>query len=62
MTIDPGTFVAIAVPFTLGVVWMVRLEGRINVTDARFVDIIARLERIESNQDRRQGPRIVENS
>ena len=60
MSIDLGTIVAIVVPSVLGIVWMVRLEGRINVTDARYADIIARLERIEANQDRRG--RIVENS
>ncbi len=51
MTIDLGTFIAVAVPTVLGIVWMVRLEGRINVTDARYADIISRLTRIEMKQD-----------
>lgn len=52
MTIDLGTFTAIAVPTVLGIVWLVRLEGRVNVTDARYMDIISRLVRIEQKQDR----------
>jgi len=51
MTIDLGTFAAIAIPTVLGIVWLVRLEGRINVTDAQFEDIIRRLARIEAKQD-----------
>ena len=42
---------AIAIPTVLGIVWLVRLEGRINVTDAQFEDIIRRLARIEAKQD-----------
>lgn len=52
MQIDTGTFVGIATPVILGIVWMVRLEGRINVTQAQFVEIIRRLDRIEAKQDR----------
>lgn len=33
------------------VVWAVRIEGRINVTDTRFSEIIRRLDRIEKKQD-----------
>jgi len=51
MTIDVGTFFAFAVPTILGVVWLVRLEGRINVTDFRYNEIIRRLDRIEAKQD-----------
>lgn len=51
MQIDPNTLVAIAVPTVLGIVWLVRLEGRINVTDSRYLDIINRLARIEQKQD-----------
>jgi len=53
MTIDPAVVVAIVVPTVLGIVWLVRLEGRINVTDAQFEDIIRRLARIEAKQDLR---------
>lgn len=51
MTIDMGTLIGFAVPTVLGIVWMVRLEGRINVTQSQFVEIIRRLERIENKQD-----------
>jgi len=62
MSVDVGTILAVAVPCVLGIVWMVRLEGRINVTDARFEEILKRLDRIEANQDRRLSSRLVENS
>lgn len=51
MTIDLSTLITVAVPIVLGIVWMVRLEGRINVTQAQFVEIIRRLARIEQKQD-----------
>ena len=51
MTIDTGT-VLMAGGMVIGaVVWLVRLEGRINVTDARYAEIIGRLVRIEQKQD-----------
>lgn len=52
MQIDGPTLTAIAIPAISGVVWLVRLEGRINVTDSRYADIIARLMRIEAKQDK----------
>lgn len=51
MTIDLGTFTALAVPVIGAVVWLVRLEGRINVTDFRYEEILRRLDRIEKKQD-----------
>ena len=51
MQIDGTTFVFYAVPVISGIVWLVRLEGRINVTDSRYLDIISRLTRIETKQD-----------
>jgi len=42
---------AFLVTIVPGVVWLVRLEGRINVTDSRYAEIIRRLERIEKKQD-----------
>jgi hypothetical protein len=38
-------------------IWLLRLEGRVNLTDARYQEIIGRLERIEDNQDRRSNVR-----
>lgn len=62
MTFEPGTVLIAGGMAIAGVVWLVRLEGRINVTDARLEesnnatetrqkDIISRLERIERKQD-----------
>ena len=52
MQIELGTFFAVAVPTVLGLVWLIRLEGRINVGDERQKAILDRLERIENKQDR----------
>lgn len=54
MQIDPSVAAAIGVPAIAGIVWLVRLEGRINVTDSRFADIITRLARIEAKQDKEE--------
>ena len=48
---DPQTVLMAGGMAVAAIVWLVRLEGRINVTDARFLDIIARLDRIEKKQD-----------
>lgn len=55
MTFDLSTFLAVAVPLVGVVVWMVRLEGRINVHDARYGDILRQLVRIETKLDRMNG-------
>lgn len=55
MQIDLGTFIAIAVPSVGAIVWLVRLEGRINVNDSRHDDIVERLKRIETKLDRGNG-------
>ena len=55
MVIEVGTLVAVGVPTILAVVWLVRLEGRINVGDQRFEDIQNRLERIEHKLDSANG-------
>lgn len=39
MELPVETIVAIAVPAAGVIVWLVRLEGRINLTDARHQDI-----------------------
>lgn len=48
---DPQTFVLAAVSVVGAIVWLVRLEGRINVTEAQYAEIIRRLDRIEHRQD-----------
>jgi hypothetical protein len=39
MNLEPQVAIAIAVPVVSVVVWLVRLEGRINLSDARHADI-----------------------
>lgn len=51
MTIDTATFFAVATPVLGGVIWLIRLEGRVNVGDQRFEDIVNRLKRIEYKID-----------
>lgn len=51
MTIDAGTLLAAGALCVGGIVWLVRLEGRINVTEAQFAEILRRLVRIEEKQD-----------
>lgn len=55
MTIDLQTFIAVSVPTVGAIVWLVRLEGRINVGDSRQTDIIGRLARIENKLDKANG-------
>lgn len=55
MTVTLSDVVLIAVPLLSVAAWLFRLEGRINVTDARYDDIIRRLERIEYKQDKANG-------
>jgi len=52
MQIDPGTMLAGAALIVGGVVWLVRLEGRVNLNDSRHDDITNRLIRIENKIDR----------
>lgn len=52
MVMDPGTVLIAGGMFIGAIVWLVRLEGRVNVTDARYQDIIDRLKRIEDKQDK----------
>ena len=51
MSIDAGTLVAAGGMVIGAIVWLVRLEGRINVTEAQFAEILRRLDRIESRMD-----------
>ena len=48
MSIDATAFLTAAAMVVGVVVWLVRLEGRINVTDARFQDILRRLDHIDT--------------
>lgn len=51
MQVDAGSII-LGLSLIIGcVVWLVRLEGRINVTDSQFQEIIRRLDRIEKRQD-----------
>lgn len=52
---DIPTMAAVAVPVVTVIVWLVRLEGRINVGDSRHEDIVDRLKRIETKLDRNNG-------
>ena len=51
MTVDLGTIIAGLALVVGAVVWLVRLEGRINVTESQFSEIIRRLDRMERRQD-----------
>lgn len=39
MQIDLGTLTLIALPCITGLVWLIRLEGRVNLTESRFADL-----------------------
>lgn len=39
MQIDVGTLVLIGLPCITGLVWLIRLEGRVNLTESRFADL-----------------------
>ena len=52
MQIELSTLVAIAVTAAGGIVWLVRLEGRVNLAAQRHDDIIGRLDRMEDKIDR----------
>jgi len=49
---DPGTILAGVALIVGGLVWLVRLEGRVNLNDVRHDDITNRLIRIENKIDR----------
>lgn len=51
MSFDSGTILSGFMMLIGGVVWLVRLEGRVNVTSAQFEEILRRLDRIEHRQD-----------
>jgi len=55
MHIEVVTLVALVVPVVGAIVWLVRLEGRIDVGVSRHDDIVGRLERIEAKLDRSNG-------
>lgn len=52
MTGTAEMIAAVAVPLVLGLVWLIRLEGRVNLGEARYGDITSRLIRIENKLDR----------
>jgi len=55
MSIDPGAILTGIVLIVGAIVWLVRLEGRINLNDSRHEDITSRLIRIETKLDRSNG-------
>jgi len=55
MAIDPGAILTGIVLIVGAIVWLVRLEGRINLNDSRHEDITSRLIRIETKLDRSNG-------
>lgn len=55
MNVDLGAVLAAGGMFIGAVVWLVRLEGRIDVTHAQYLEIIRRLDRIEHAQDRERA-------
>ena len=52
MQVEAQTLMAIAAPTAGVIVWLVRLEGRINLIDARYLDIKEALARIETKTDK----------
>lgn len=49
MQLDPQTAIAIAIPTVSVVVWLVRLEGRINLSDSQQKDIKSDLAEIKAD-------------
>lgn len=39
MQIEAGSLVLIGLPCVTGLVWLIRLEGRVNLTESRFLDL-----------------------
>jgi len=55
MAIDPGAILTGIVLIVGAIVWLVRLEGRVNLNDSRHEDVTNRLIRIEAKLDRSNG-------
>lgn len=55
MAIDPSSVLAGIALVVGAIVWLVRLEGRVNLNDSRHEDITNRLIRIETKLDRSNG-------
>lgn len=49
MTADPQVLLSIAAPAVAVIVWLVRLEGRINLADSRHADIREDLKDIKTD-------------
>jgi hypothetical protein len=49
MSFDNGTAFAVIAAGISVVVWLVRLEGRVNLTDARYVDLKVDLHEIKDD-------------
>lgn len=55
MTDQIQTAAAVAVPAILALVWLVRLEGRVNLGESRHEDITKALDKIDRKLDRLMG-------
>lgn len=49
MTLTFQEFMALAVPSVLGLAWLLRLEGRINLSDSHYADLKAALDEIRAD-------------
>lgn len=49
MTIEPGLLLTAGALAIGGVVWLVRLEGRVNLADSKFADLKTDLEEIKKD-------------
>lgn len=49
MQIETQTLAIIALPTVAGLVWLVRLEGRVNTSEARFADLQVDLKDIKAD-------------
>ena len=55
MTDQVQTAAAVVVPVVAVVVWLVRLEGRVNLGESRHADIVKALDKIDEKLDRMIG-------
>ncbi len=49
MQIEISTLIVLAFPCITGLVWLIRLEGRVNLTESRFADLKNDLNEMKSD-------------
>ena len=59
MTIDPQSFLAVALPAVAVIIWLVRLEGRVNTGEQRVTDLKADVKYIRDRIDAALNGRTV---